>query len=83
MKSACCLSTPAHQRSGIGSRLLQHLEELVPAGMFRDIFVYAAPEATAFYRARGYRPGGAHTIASGTFIIQTVYMTKPLGPSPY
>jgi hypothetical protein len=57
--------------------MLSHLEAMVPPGFFKDIFVYAAPDAVEFYRARGYQPGGDCPFAEGEIIIPSVFMTKP------
>ena len=70
---------PAHQRAGIGGTMLEHLEALVPAGLFSDIFVYAVPGTAAFYRARGYQAGGEHAFRSGGHAINTIFMTKAIG----
>ncbi len=69
---------PGHQRLGIGTRLLRHLEGFVPGALFYDVFVYSAPGAVGFYRLHGYEPKGEHgfTIAGQT--VPTVFMTKRL-----
>jgi len=71
---------PDHRGSGIGTALLEHLESLVPPGLFRDIIIYAAPEAEGFYLARGYRAGGEVTIRSGNITLPAIFMTKRQQP---
>ncbi len=66
----------AHQRRGIGSALLRHLEAFVPPALFANIFVYSALGAQGFYRAHGYQPGGEHEYRFEGFSIPTVFMTK-------
>jgi GNAT superfamily N-acetyltransferase len=71
---------PDHQFRGIGSALLNHLEELVPPALFSNVFVYAAPGAVPFYRAHGYEPGGEHVFDFGSHRLPTIFMTKRLTP---
>jgi len=67
-----------HRREGIGRALLEHLEEMVPPALFREIFVYAAPAAEAFYRAQGYLPRGAQPFEAHGVVLDTIFMVKPL-----
>jgi GNAT superfamily N-acetyltransferase len=67
---------PDHQRKGIGSGLLKHLEDLVPPALFSGIFVYAAPAAAGFYRMHGYQSGGEHVEHLGSITVPTIFMTK-------
>ncbi len=69
---------PEHQRLGIGTRLLQHLEGFVPPALFADVFVYAAPGAVGFYRLHGYEPRGDHGFMVAGQTVPTVFMTKRL-----
>jgi len=69
---------PEHQREGIGSALLMHLEDLVPPALFRDVFVYAAPAAEGFYQRHGYRSGGEHVEQLGNVRVPTIFMSKSL-----
>ena len=69
---------PEHQRSRIGSEMLLHLQSLVPAALFPDIFVYAAPGAVGFYRAHGFQARGDYLIRIGEESLPTVFMTKPI-----
>jgi GNAT superfamily N-acetyltransferase len=70
---------PGRQRQGIGSALLAHLEGMVPAALFADIFVYASPGAAGFYSVRGYESRGEHVFQVGSLAVPTVFMRKPLG----
>lgn len=67
---------PAHQRQGIGSALLRHLEAFVPPGLFENIFVYSSQGAEGFYRSQGYQSGGKHDYRFAGLSIPTVFMTK-------
>ena len=69
---------PDHQRKGIGSGLLRHLEDLVPPALFSDVFLYAAPAAAGFYQRHGYRSGGEHVEHLGSLTVPTIFMTKRL-----
>jgi GNAT superfamily N-acetyltransferase len=69
---------PEHQRKGIGSLLLDHLESMVPSGLFRDVFVYSTPSAVGFYRVHGYQAAGEHTFHVGNCSVPTIFMTKKL-----
>ncbi len=71
---------PNHQRRGIGRRILRYLETLAPPELFRDIFVYASPEAAGFYRENGYTAKGEHVFLVEGLIMQTVFMVKKLRP---
>jgi GNAT superfamily N-acetyltransferase len=70
--------SPAQQRKGVGSAMLNHLEAMVPPGFFKDIFVYATPGAAEFYMARGYHAGGVYKFPVGELTVPTVFMTKPI-----
>lgn len=72
------LVAPRHRGQGIASALLEHLESLAPAMLFRDVFVYSTPSAESFYRARGYVSGGKHEFALAGMTIPTVFMSKRL-----
>jgi GNAT superfamily N-acetyltransferase len=69
---------PGCQRLGIGSRLLQHLEALVPPALFGDVFVYSALGAVGFYREHGYRPEGEHSFVIAGHTVPTIFMKKVL-----
>jgi GNAT superfamily N-acetyltransferase len=69
---------PEHQNERIGGALLAHMEGLVPAAVFRNVFVYAAAGAVGFYRKYGYESGGEHAFAVGSHTMLTVFMTKHL-----
>jgi GNAT superfamily N-acetyltransferase len=72
------LIAPEHQRKGVGGLLLDHLESMVPSGLFSDIFVYSTPSAVGFYRVHGYQAGGEHTFHVGGCSVPTMFMTKTL-----
>jgi GNAT superfamily N-acetyltransferase len=72
------LVAPEHQHKGIGTLLLEHLESMVPSGLFGDVFVYSTPAAVGFYRGHGYQPGGEHTFQVGGCSVSTIFMTKKL-----
>ena len=69
--------SPLYHRRGIGSALLEHIESMVPAALFSDIFVYSASSAQSFYQARGFRNGGELTLELNGIAVPTVFMTKP------
>jgi len=71
---------PAHQGQGIGHALLDHLEDMVPPALFREVFVYAAPASEPFYRRCGYRSRGPHPFEAHSVVIETIFMVKPLDP---
>ncbi len=70
--------SPAHQRRGIGSTLLQYLEAMVPPALFKEVFVYATASAAGFYQSRGYASRGEHNFELGTQKLPTIFMTKSL-----
>ncbi len=70
--------SPAHQRLGIGSSILEHLEAMIPPAFFREVFVYAAASAAGFYHSRGYVSQGEHDFALKTQRLRTIFMTKSL-----
>ncbi len=67
---------PEHQRKGIGRAILDHLESMVPSGLFSDIFVYSTLSSTDFYCACGYTGRGEYSFECGGEILRTVFMTK-------
>jgi GNAT superfamily N-acetyltransferase len=69
---------PEFQGKGIGARLLRHLEDMVPPGLFADVFVYAALPAVGFYRQHGYRPEGEWQTDLGGELLTTMFMRKEL-----
>jgi GNAT superfamily N-acetyltransferase len=70
--------SPLCQRIGIGRLLLEHLESLVPPALFKDVFVYASPDAEGFYRACGFHPGGGETLEVHGHLVPTIFMTRRL-----
>ncbi len=68
--------SPEFQHRGIGRGLLAHLESMVPAAVFSDIFVYSSPAAAGFYKAVGFRPRGQYSITVEDEQMATVFMTK-------
>jgi GNAT superfamily N-acetyltransferase len=68
----------ARRREGIGSGVLEHLEEMVPPALFREIFVYAAPGAEAFYQSQGYVARGAQPFEAHGVVLESTFMVKPL-----
>lgn len=46
---------PGYQRQGLGSRILEQLEQAATAGGYSRIILHAREEAVPFYRSRGYR----------------------------
>lgn len=72
--------SPEHQREGIGRSLLKHLEAMVPAALFNDIFVYSTPAAEPFYRKHGYAERGSHSFDVAGEPLETVFMVKPTLP---
>ncbi len=73
--------SPSHQRSGIGSAILENLEGMVPPALFQDVFVYAARSAAGFYTSRGYASRGEHCFEVGSQKLPTVFMAKLLKAS--
>ena len=71
------VSPPYHGR-GIGSALLDHIESMVPAALFSDVFVYSALSAQSFYQTHGFRNGGDLTFELNGVAVPTVFMTKPV-----
>jgi N-acetylglutamate synthase-like GNAT family acetyltransferase len=69
---------PPHQGRGVGSALLSHLESMVPAALFADIFVYSTFASVDFYRARGFSARGEYAFEFGPNQLTTVFMTKPI-----
>jgi citrate lyase synthetase len=69
---------PSCQRLGFGRLILEHLESMVPPALFRDVFVYASPEAEGFYRTCGYASGGSETLEVRGCQVPTVFMTRRL-----
>ena len=49
---------PGHQGTGLGSRLLQHLETIGWKAGLKLLRLHAAPGSVEFYRKRGYRDVG-------------------------
>jgi len=74
---------PALARQGIGSRLLERLEELVASAGVRDLHVDASLNAEAFYRAQGYTSEALerHRLRSGR-TMACVSMRKRLTGKP-
>ena len=68
---------PEHRRKGIGKAMLEHLESMVPAAPFADIFVYSAPSAVGFYRSQGFTDRGEFVFDYGGEPLTTIFMTKP------
>ena len=68
--------SPECQHQGIGRGLLAHLESMVPATVFSNIFVYSIPAAAGFYEAVGFRPRGQHPFVVEDEHLATVFMTK-------
>jgi GNAT superfamily N-acetyltransferase len=69
---------PEHQRQRVGSEILAHLQTLVPAAFFPDIFVYSSPGAVEFYRTHGFRPNGDYSFAIEGESLPTIFMSRPL-----
>jgi GNAT superfamily N-acetyltransferase len=69
---------PEYQHRGVGAYLLAHLESLVPAALFTNVFVYCSLNAARFYAEQGYRDGGAHSFEIGGEGLPTVFMTKAI-----
>jgi len=69
---------PSCQGRGIGRKLLQHLEGMVPPALFKEIFVYASPEAAGFYRSGGYQARGEHVFPVAGHGMNTIFMVKRL-----
>jgi len=70
--------SPSCQRVGVGRLILEHLESLVPPALFKDIFVYASPDAEGFYRACGFHAGGGEMLEVHGHAVQTIFMTRRL-----
>src|SRR5262245_2607937 len=51
---------PRYRRRSLGREILTHLEAMIPAALFPDIFVYSTRSAVGFYRACGYEAGGEY-----------------------
>jgi GNAT superfamily N-acetyltransferase len=71
--------SPLHSGRGIGSMLLEHVESVVPADFFSDIFVYSSLSARSFYQGHGFRSGGVYIFHHSGIPIRTVFMAKPIG----
>jgi GNAT superfamily N-acetyltransferase len=69
---------PEHQKRGIGRRILQHLETMVPPAFFQEIFVYASPGASGFYQVSGYEARGEHVFTINGHDLKTLFMVKRL-----
>jgi len=72
-----------HRGKGIGRRLLQHLQDMVPPSLFSDIFVYSAPGAVGFYAANGFAARGPHTFVVRGMEMRTEFMAKQLRGDAY
>ena len=72
-----CVS-PNHRREGIGRALITYFETLVPPDFFKDIFVYAAPGAVAFYRHLGFEARGESRFDIEGLPLVTIFMTRLL-----
>lgn len=68
---------PEAQGHGIGRALLDHIIDMVPGTLFPDIFVYAATEAVAFYKAAGFAEKGPVSFAFADDQLHTVFMIRP------
>jgi GNAT superfamily N-acetyltransferase len=71
--------SPRHHGRGIGSILLEHLESMVPAAFFSDIFVYSARSAQGFYQAHGFGNRGEFNFQLSGIAVPTIFMVKPIG----
>lgn len=69
---------PTCQGRGIGRQLLRHLEGMVPPALFKEIFVYASPQAAAFYQSGGYEARGEHVFPVAGHGLNTIFMVKRL-----
>ena len=72
-----CVS-PERQGRGIGAALLGHLESMVPAPLFADVFVYATLSAVGFYLKHGYRAEGEWQVEIAGETLTTMFLRKPL-----
>ncbi len=71
--------SPGHQHHGIGRDLLKHLQAMVPASVFPDIFVYSSVPAVGFYRACGFTEKGPFGFDLEGETLPVVFMTVPTG----
>ncbi len=69
---------PECQGRGIGRALLDHIMDMVPGALFADIFVYAAAEVVAFYKAAGFAEKGPVSFTLAGNRLNTVFMARPL-----
>src|SRR5262249_34556456 len=53
---------PQYRGRNVGRDLLEHLETMVPAALFQDIFVYSSRAAVGFYRNCGYKSRGEYDL---------------------
>ena len=69
--------SPGHRHRGIGRALVAHFETMVPAILFKDIFVYSMPGAAGFYRSLGFQDHGTAVFLVGGVPMEAVFMTRP------
>ena len=67
--------SPECRGRGIGRALLEHLEAMVPAALFTDMFVYSTYAAVGFYRAYGFMEKGEFSFDFDGESLRTVFMT--------
>ncbi len=71
--------SPKYQHRGIGFDLLKHLQAMVPAVVFPDIFVYSSVQAIGFYKACGFAEKGPFCFDLEGETLPVVFMTLPIG----
>ena len=72
-----CVS-PGNRRQGIGRDLFEHLQSMVPGGLFRDMFVYSSMQGKDFYAACGFMEKGTVSLDFGSEQLRTFFMALPL-----
>ena len=68
----------AHQKSGIGTKILDHLEARVDREKFGFIFLNASLSAEGFYRQLGYRSIRRQSHSFDGLPLETIYMEKKI-----
>ena len=73
---------PAHARTGVGARLMDHAEAEIARAGFASVRLETDTFNTrsqAFYAARGYREAGRYPDTEWNSGLKTLLLVKPLG----
>ncbi|MCB9362069.1 GNAT family N-acetyltransferase [Candidatus Woesearchaeota archaeon] len=71
-------TAPEHQDKGIGTAILEKLEEHALEHGCEDVFVHSSPDAEGFYVKHGYTAVEPEYLNKGGVIIESVLMEKLL-----